>query len=151
MHAHHHHGDDHHHDHDGHEHGPLEQITHVHGGPLLLDIGGEIGAMVVLTDHSRLGTELFLRRQSDGVEIHTGVWQRQIGADHIVAAVFCELIEGTYDLLDVQRIEHVEVRGGHVADVDLRTHAHERDAGVSDHGPVPMIAHTNPVFGGSAR
>ena len=40
-----------------------------------------------------------------------------------MAAVFCELIEGTYDILDVERTDPVEVGGGHVAEVDLRTQA----------------------------
>ena len=46
MSAHHHHH--HHHDagHDGHHHGPV-------GGPAVLDIGGDVGALVATMDHGR--------------------------------------------------------------------------------------------------
>ena len=70
-------GDDgHHHDHPHpHPHGPLESIRHVHGGAPALDIGGDIGALVVLLDPAAAGTELHLR--ADGAvglqRAHRGV------------------------------------------------------------------------------
>jgi hypothetical protein len=121
MHSHPH--DRHHADHDHeHEHDhdrPLEQITHVHGGPPVLDIGGDVGALVVLTDWGRVGSELFVRRAADGKEIHTGVWARQLGTDLVPAAVFCEVVEGTYRIVGVES-EDVTVQGGQVTDIDAR-------------------------------
>jgi len=121
MHTHHDHDHDHDHGHDHvHEHDrPLENIAHVHGGPPVLDIGGDVGALVVLTGWDRGGSELFVRRLADGAEIHTGVWARQLGADLVPAAVFCEVIEGAYRILDLESDE-VQVRGGEVTDIDAR-------------------------------
>jgi hypothetical protein len=120
MHTHHHdHGHGHEHSHE-HEHDrPLERITHVHGGPPVLDIGGDMGALVVLTDWGRVGSELFARRLTDGKEIHTGVWARQLGAKLVPAAVFCEMVEGTYQIIGIES-EEVEVHGGQVTDLDTR-------------------------------
>ena len=85
----------------------------------MLDIGGDVGALVVLTDWDRVGSELFVRRVADGKEIHTGVWARQLGDGVIPAAVFCEVVEGTYRFVGIESAD-VEVRGGHVTDIDTR-------------------------------
>ena len=117
MHTHHH--DHHEHEHEHEHHRPLEQITHVHGGPPVLDIGGDVGALVVLTDWDRVGSELFLHRVADGTEIHTGVWARQLGTDVVPAAVFCEVVQGTYRIVGVDS-DDVTVHGGEVTDIDAR-------------------------------
>jgi hypothetical protein len=112
---------DHPHDHGPGAAGPLERITHVHGGPTVLDIGGEIGALVVLVGDDRLGTELFVRAP-DGREAHTGVWRRRLGLHPVAAAVFCELTQGTYALLAPSGQGHqaVTIIGGDVLTLDLR-------------------------------
>ena len=49
----------------------------VHGGPPVLDIGGEIGAMVVLMEPATAGSELRLRSEREPpIAVHTGVWTR---------------------------------------------------------------------------
>jgi hypothetical protein len=60
-----------------------------------------------------------VRRLTDGKEIHTGVWARRLGAKLVPAAVFCEMVEGTYQIIGIQTQE-VEVRGGQVTDFDTR-------------------------------
>src|SRR5262245_21803836 len=128
MHSHHDHD---HHEHDHHDHSPrhahthhddrpLENITHVHGGAPLLDIGDGIGALVVITDLSRVGGELFAHCPSDGKQIHTGIWRRRLGDQQLAAAVFCELAEGTYHINGIEPAE-VVVRGGELTEVDIRT------------------------------
>jgi len=116
------HGHDGAHDHDhGQEHG-LEGY-HVHGGAPALDIGGDIGAMVATMDRAALGTELHLRSEHEPpLSVHTGVWERQQGDEIVVAAVFAELVEGTYLVLDRkgEAVQRVEVEGGKVATIDLR-------------------------------
>ena len=94
---HHHHNDGHDHDghgHDGHGHdghdgsAPVVHnvVNHtVRGGPPVLDIGGDIGAMVVLMDAASAGSELFLRSEHEPpIDVHTGVWTRPDGTrdDH---------------------------------------------------------------------
>jgi hypothetical protein len=116
------HEHDHDHDHHGHDDHdrPLEHITHVHGGPPILDIGGDIGALVVLADWSRIGTELFVHREADGKQIHTGIWGRQHGDRQLAAAVFCELDEGVYSVTCTDSVM-VMVHGGEVTEIDTRT------------------------------
>ena len=53
----------------------------MHGGAPALDIGGDIGALVVLLDRTAAGTELHLRADGAvGSTVHTGVWTRDQGA-----------------------------------------------------------------------
>jgi hypothetical protein len=110
----------------GHSNGPrsaLESYAHVQGGPPVLDIGGDVGALVVTVPRQRLGTELHLRSVHDPpISIHTGVWQRRLGSGVTVAAVFAELVEGTYWILDDDgnRICRVEITGGALTAIDLR-------------------------------
>jgi hypothetical protein len=121
QHGQHGHGD--HGDHGDHGH-VLESYAHVQGGPPVLDIGGDVGALAVTLDASRAGTELFVR--SDGelaVTTHTGVWHRNVAGGAVTAAVFAELAAGTYVVLDHggDDVARVEVRGGELATLDLRT------------------------------
>lgn len=113
--------DHHHHDHP-HPHGPLESIEHVHGGAPMLDIGGDIGALVVLMDDDSAGTELHLRAEH-GPAVHTGVWTRHQGNGHVTAALFCELAAGTYWVLDADGddVSPVAITGGALTSADLRT------------------------------
>ncbi len=100
---------------------------HVHGGPPVLDIGGEVGALVATMDHSAVGTELFLRSEHEPpISIHTGVWHRAAtgsSENHVTAAVFAELLEGSYWALDREGndLVRVDIRGGDLATIDLRT------------------------------
>ena len=63
----------------GHDHGSLESYElHVRGGPPVLDIGGDIGAMVATMTPETAGLELHLRSEHHPpVSVHTGVWERQ--------------------------------------------------------------------------
>ena len=90
----------------------------------MLDIGGDIGALVARMDAARAGTELYLRPEHDpATTVHTGVWRRVEVGVALTVAVFPELRAGTYRVLDDNGVtEHaVEVRGGEVAMIDLRT------------------------------
>ncbi len=108
--------------HDDHPHGVATNHV-VRGGPPVLDIGGDIGAMVVLMDPSTAGTELFLRSEHDPpIDIHTGVWTRPLGSGESTAAVFPELVEGTYWVLDASgnATQRVGITGGALAELDIR-------------------------------
>jgi hypothetical protein len=106
----HHHGAHHH-------HGPVD------GGPPVLDIGGDVGALVATMADDTVGTELFLRpADAPRSTVHTGVWPRRLGSDTVTVAVFPELTEGMYHVLgeDGGELRPVEVRGGAVTTIDLR-------------------------------
>ena len=108
------------------EHLTAETYPHVHGGPPVLDIGGDVGALVATMDPSAVGTELHLRSDHEPpISIHTGVWRRAVagGSRNVVtAAVFAELLEGTYWALDRDGSDLVcvDIRGGELASIDLR-------------------------------
>jgi hypothetical protein len=125
-----HHDHDHHdHGHDGHApvvHSPRKNSTVNHtvrGGPPVLDIGGDIGAMVVLMDVATAGSELFLRSEHEPpIDVHTGVWTRPHGTAMVTAAVFPELVAGRYWVLDGDGndVRPVVIGGGELTEIDLR-------------------------------
>jgi hypothetical protein len=107
----------------GHDHGSLESYDHVRGGPPVLDIGGDIGAMVATMTPETAGLELHLRSEHHPpVSVHTGVWERHLGDRTVTAGVFCELVEGTYWVLDGAGtpLHPVEITGGELTTIDLR-------------------------------
>jgi hypothetical protein len=107
--------DDHHH----HHHYPAgEQAA---GGPVVLDIGNERGALIVYLDRGRIGTELHLRRPGEVATTHTGVWERRLGGHRPVAAVFPSLAAGTYAIVgdDGGQWATVDIGGGAVTETAL--------------------------------
>jgi hypothetical protein len=116
---------DHHHQHGDHHHDqlPAESYAHVQGGPTVLDIGGDIGAMIVTLSSEAEGTELHLRSTHEPpIRVHTGVWRRGVGERVSTTAVFAELVEGSYWVLDSNSagLRQVEIRGGMLTSIDLR-------------------------------
>ncbi len=106
-----------------HSHSPGESYPHVRGGPSVLDIGGDIGALIATMPAEDAGGELHLRSEHEpAADIHTGVWVRDAPSGPVTTAVFAELREGRYWVLDrVGRgLRSVDVRGGELASIDLR-------------------------------
>jgi hypothetical protein len=96
----------------------------VQGGSPVLDIGDDIGALLVFMDDANEGTELFLRPDGQRAStVHTGVWTRNHRGGHVTAAVFGELVEGSYWVLDADGSNQlaVEIRGGELTQVDVRS------------------------------
>jgi hypothetical protein len=109
----------HSHDHD-HPH-PPEAAPGASKGAVVLDIGGDIGAAVVLTPASMDELEIEIRRAGtewDGT--HVAVRERlQPGRPSVYAAVFGALSSGSYDLrvrfgAPGSAVNHIEVVGGQV-------------------------------------
>jgi hypothetical protein len=100
---------------------------HAHGAPgasPVLDIGGDVGALVVYLDVRPRSGELELCPTGEPARrFHTGVHPRRIGPRDTEVAVFPEVLAGTYDILDerLQPVLRVVVVGGEVAEVDLAT------------------------------
>jgi hypothetical protein len=95
----------------------------VRGGPPVLDIGGDIGAMVVLMEPAAAGSELHLRSADESPTfVHTGVWTRPHGTATVTAAVFPELVAGTYWVLDTDGhdVRPIVIGGGELTEIDLR-------------------------------
>ena len=89
----------------------------------VLDIGGEVGALVVYLATEPPTGELEACPVDDPTaRFHTGVHRRAVGRGAAWTAVFPEVAGGSYHLLDDDGapLAHVTVTGGSVAHVDLR-------------------------------
>jgi hypothetical protein len=110
---------DHEHPHDHHleAHRPHEEAV-------VLELGGELGALVVYTDASLLHTEIEISADgSDHERSHKDVLERVVAGRSVYAAVFDRVPAGTYTLWhdDVARTRGATVAGGAVAELDWRT------------------------------
>ncbi len=109
-----------------HEHGRPATPTRaqVQGGAPVIDIGDDIGALVVFMDDAEEGTELFLRPESERAStVHTGVWTRTAPRrSRDRRGDFGELVEGSYWVLDAVGSDRfsVQIRGGELTQVDVR-------------------------------
>ena len=116
------HRHEHDHSHEGRHPGEHEAGLPPPGGPVVVDIGGDVGALIVQLDRELLGTELHLRQDGWTHTVHTGVWDRPLGDQMVTVAVYPALVEGTYEVLGrdggVRRV--VGIEGGRVAELDLR-------------------------------
>lgn len=89
----------------------------------MLDVGGEVGALVVHLTAVPAGGELEAQPAGDpSLRFHTGVHVRQVGGAAVPVALFPELTEGAYEILDgnLAPIAAVVVTGGQVTQLDLR-------------------------------
>lgn len=96
---------DHHHRHEhSHDHRPAGE-TPPAGGPVVLDIGDDVGAVIVHVTgvwDDLIGYEIHARPSgSSRHSIHTGIWPRAVGGRQELVAVFPELDQGTYELLNL--------------------------------------------------
>jgi hypothetical protein len=92
-----------------------------HPEPVVLDIGGNLGALVVHTDAGMVGVEVEISATgSDGERSHKDVLEREIEGRPAHAAVFDKVRAGSYTLWvdDVARERGVVVIGGAVAELD---------------------------------
>jgi hypothetical protein len=111
-----------------HEHAHRHGIAHRHepaprGGPVVMDIGGDIGGLIVRLDEAMEGTELPIEFADDPRrDIHTGVWRRPIGGETVVVAVYPGLRAGSYRIHpgECHGGADLEVMGGQVSHLDLR-------------------------------
>ena len=100
-----------------------ESSAHVHGGPPVLDIGGNIGACSSTMEPDAAEAPNCTCDQSTEppINIHTGVWHDRSNGS-ATTAVFAELVEGSYWVLDSSGtdLRQVEIRGGALTSIDLR-------------------------------
>jgi hypothetical protein len=109
-----------------------EPVARPHPEPVVLDIGGSIGALVVYADEALIDTPVEVSPSgADGEKFHQHVLERPMPEATSYAAVFDKITEGRYTLWlhGEPRARDFEITGGTVAEVDWRTaEASEGDA-----------------------
>jgi len=81
----------------------MENNGHAGQGAVLLDIGGDIGALVVTMPPAMLGTEIEIRptgKHVHGHLVHAAVVNRPTNAKPVPSLVLPELHEGDYEIYE---------------------------------------------------
>jgi len=103
----------------------MQVQTHVHhalGDAPVLDIGGDVGALVVQLDAvPRTGELEACPRARPDLRFHTGVHWRHVRDRRVAVAVYPAIIQGDYSILDanLRPVAVVRIRGGEVAQLQL--------------------------------
>jgi hypothetical protein len=128
---HHDHSHPHDHDHAGHEHPHIltsREEPYVDTGPtsgpsesLVLDIGGDVGALILHADESTLGSEIDITPVGtpQSHAMHTMIRRRRAVDREVIVGVYPELTEGNYVLwgLDGEPLGEVAISGGRVSEL----------------------------------
>jgi hypothetical protein len=93
-------------------------------GPVMLDIGGDVGAVIVFTPEELDGHEIEIRRGGEPWDgTHVAVRARPWLGEPMYAAVFGSLPSGPYELRrrghDDGSVHSIDVRGGTVTETLL--------------------------------
>src|SRR5438874_13760608 len=97
---------------------PETYIEKVHTENAVLDIGEDIGALVIYTGQELLGKEIEVSpKDNQMLKIHTAVLERKVNGRTLFAALFLELPEGDYITLSTPPSE-ITIIGGQVVELD---------------------------------
>jgi hypothetical protein len=89
-------------------------------GSVIMDIGGDTGALVVYTPASLAGSEIEITRRGDHAPfVHTEVRERRLPEGALYAGVFPGVPAGEYTLLPAATLPQrdVAVLGGQVSEI----------------------------------
>ena len=97
--------------------------THHPDETLVLDIGGDIGALVLITDPAWIGEEVDVTPSGAprSHHVHTVIRRRRAGTTDIAVGVYPELTAGDYTVwgLDGEPAGGVTITGGRVSELSL--------------------------------
>jgi len=113
------HSHEHPHDH-GHGQHEHNHSAYVHTEHAVLDIGEEVGALIIYTPKELLGREIEVSSiEANSSRIHTAVLERKIGSNTLCAALFLALHHGDYTIWKSasEAAGTVTIKGGEVAEV----------------------------------
>jgi hypothetical protein len=110
----------------GHRHGDSERGHEVysaraHPETVVLDIGGDLGALILHAQADMHGIEIEISPEGeDGNRSHKEVLERRMGERPAFTAVFDRLAAGRYRLWadDTPRMGEVQIRGGEITELD---------------------------------
>ena len=91
-------------------------------GNAVLDIGDDIGALIIYTREELLDAEIEVSpRENGSFRVHTSVLERQVAGNSLFAALFLVLPAGDYTVwCDAPSAREVTIEGGQVAILDWR-------------------------------
>jgi hypothetical protein len=116
------HSHSHVHDHDHSQETPGENYAaRRHPEAVVLDIGGDLGALILHTDAEMVGVEVEISATGqDDRRTHKDVLEREINGRPAYTAVFDKVRQGSYTLWveDVARSRDVLVAGGAISELD---------------------------------
>ena len=124
----------HQHEHEhSHSHGSDQPKAHSHPHTyadrphpefVVLDIGDDVGALIIHTRPERHAQEIHISPRGVAKREHVEVLERSINGQPAFTAVFAELREGEYDLWDDLRTTtpagHATIAGGEITTLDWR-------------------------------
>ena len=90
---------------------------------VVLEIGGDVGALILRTDPKMHGNEIEISpADDDGLRSHKEVLERSINGEAAFTAVFDGLSGGTYTLWPAgdEPVRGVKVAGGEITQLDWR-------------------------------
>lgn len=111
------HSHEHPHAHEQHEH---NHSAYVHTEHAVLDIGEEVGALIIYTPKELLGREIEVSPSGANLtRTHTAVLERKIGSNTLCAALFLALHHGDYTIWKSasEAAGTVTIKGGEVVEV----------------------------------
>jgi len=95
-----------------------QYVERVHTEPAVLDIGQDIGALVIYTREELRGKEIEVSlKGNDTKRTHTAIHERRANGRTIFAGVFLALPAGDY-IIWVHPSSEITIVGGHVAEVN---------------------------------
>lgn len=103
-----------------------EPIARPHPEPVVLDIGGDVGALIVYAEAGLYDQPIEVSPEgADEQKFHQHVLERPMPDGTTYAAVFDKIVEGKYTLwLHGQaRVRDFQISGGSVSQVDWRDSA----------------------------
>ncbi len=89
----------------------------------MLDIGDDIGALILYADDSCLGREIDLTPvgHAQSHQTHTMIRRRRSVDSEFIAGVYPELREGTYTVWSLEEgpLAEVTIRGGRITELEV--------------------------------
>jgi hypothetical protein len=98
-------------------------VERVHTENVVLNIGGDIGALIIYTDENWRGKEIEISPNGSHHRQHNQVHERSFNGRSVFAAVYPELPAGEYNVWrdDSTAEGPMRITGGEVASMDWRT------------------------------
>jgi hypothetical protein len=100
-----------------HEH----HVDRVHPEPIVLDIGGDVGALILYTNPDLHGREIEISKEGEK-RVHVEVLERIVNGRTVFAAAYPELHQGEYHVWGDGEtpVDHVTIAGGKISTLDWR-------------------------------